>query len=226
MSVPFGFASDMMEFVMSAGHLALQTMCCFSSFVSFVHTPPAPVLLASVYAMNHGIPGVSSSIDVGLVSSKLRRNLHSFMLCLMLFVMVMKSDVVCRPLYMADSRLAPSGMPMLACTSFPAIFWKSCRVIVFFFAACFSIVLKVSIFVDGSFIEYSLPLKIHPRISFSLSHLPSPWLSFLMDTGSPPVWPVTDGGGKMECTPCRIALDQFVRFSVLILLVMAMKSST
>ena len=44
--------------------------------------------------------------------------------------------------------------------------------------------------------------------------------------GSPPVRPVTDGGGKTEWMPCRIALDHVVMFSSDKLFVMAMKSST
>ena len=47
-----------------------------------------------------------------------------------------------------------------------------------------------------------------------------------MEAGSPPLWLVTEGGGNMECMPCKMALLAAVRFLVDMSLVAPMKSST
>ena len=52
-----------------------------------------------------------------------------------------------------------------------------------------------------------------PRMSFRVSHSPSPALSFLRDTGSTPPCPEMAGGGNTECIPWRRALLQCLNTS-------------
>ena len=59
-----------------------------------------------------------------------------------------------------------------------------------------------------------------------VSHVPSPSFNFFWEIGSSPGCEVTSGGGNTEWIPWMIALENFVRFSLDKLLVIAQKSST
>ena len=129
-------------------------------------------------------------------------------------------------LYIGASRPLPFGIPMLACISLPCNFWNVFSGTAFFLyvlliSSCNFVCLSV-----GSCIVYVSPLMIHPRISFFVSQSHSSCFSFFSETGSPPLWFVICGDGKMECIPCSIALDMCFMLSCVLLFVMAMKSST
>ena len=93
----------------------------------------------------------------------------------------------------------PAGMPMHACRKRPRMLSNSLRrTWVRRVSECSSEVSR-STLSEGSSMQRFAPSNTHPSSSFRVAHKPSPCLSFLMDTGSSPAWPVTAGGGKTEC---------------------------
>jgi hypothetical protein len=92
----------------------------------------------------------------------------------------------------------PAGMPMHACRKHPRMLLNSLRrTWVQRVSKCSSKV-SHSTLSEGSSTHHFAPLNTHPSSSFHVAHNPFPCLSFLMETGSSPAWPVTAGGGKTE----------------------------
>lgn len=120
----------------------------------------------------------------------------------------------------------PVGIPNDACMSLPMTCCISLRDTFDFCSVFDSRFCSFLFLFFGSCTVYLIPSKIQPKISLTCSHVPSPSVSFLMETGSSPLCPEMFGGGNIEWTPCSIARLTCFRWSWVMRFVNPMKSST
>jgi len=101
------------------------------------------------------------------------------------------------------------------CCNLPCNFWKLWNGMSNFLRASARASLYLVALSGGKRTVRFMPLNKKPKSSFSHSHRPSPFSSFLMEMGSlPPSCPVTSVGGKMAWIEWNRALVAVVMASV------------
>ena len=77
-------------------------------------TPPTPVLEESTYEMYQGLPGLSSSTDVGRLETCWSNVAQSFNACDIEGVMIIDFGSPCIALYSGEQSPFPAGIPIAA----------------------------------------------------------------------------------------------------------------
>ena len=225
--VPLGFLSDTTLSVMSCGHCSLHTML-WNDPARHIKTPPAPSAEASVYATHDGVCGTNSNTCVGRVAidrSSVAQSRNDLFITPAVPVYTHFGLVASIRLKGAQRPL-PAGSPMAACLRRPTIFsnlWKGMLRLLVMSRSSANMLVS---FDGGSSRHLAAPSKSHPRISLRTSHSPSPSSSFLIEMGSSPIWPLTDGGGKTPCMACSNARDRCRRRLASVHCISEQKSST
>ena len=204
--VPAGFWKETRALRIGTGQGTRQTVGC-NGHAPTNQTLPAPSAEASQNPMKPGV-SVMSSLQCDGQDAMMRSRMPKS--CRAAFNAGLDwSGSHCLSVHRAactgPRSLRPAGMPMQACRSFPRSHSRSLRWARFCRRRVRSSVWMWSCLSGGNSMHRLMPSKIQLRISFHVSQRPSPWRSFLSATGSSSVPPVTDGGGKTEWMPCRMA---------------------
>ena len=206
MMVPLILLSLTAQLLISEGHFIRHTMLLYMVEV-LIHTPPAPILDASMYPTSVISCMTNSFTYVGRFYISIRSRLQS------------SNAAYARPFLSRDAifgcmsivrlkgahRPRPADNPIATYRILPTNLAKRLYGMEGWRIISLTSKIMASSVAVGSSIQHRVLSKTHSRTSLCMSYNPSPSISLFLETGLPPMCPDILGGGNILCIVCRSA---------------------